>query len=263
MPRVEHDKGFTLIEMIGVLTIISILAAIVVPNVFKQIDRVNSDAETSNLRTLAGEFEQFILEKKQIPAPSNWSGSLAQVSALPLSKIAKNDRGFKRALYVDPRFMTTTDTNFAGYTQNTGLLTSPVSPRAMIVSNLKADVTASLTSFAAFDAVWNQSAGSVIIESDDLKIQRMHLSHLFNNLSLLNEKTASPYYQLENGTITSIPAMAGTTPGTMSLVVIYGTKIQLYQDPFPTGGLQHSLYSMGSDSFFFGTDGVSWFWGRP
>jgi len=262
--RAERNaKGFTLIEMIGVLTIISILAAIVVPNVFKQIDRVNSDAETRSLTALAGEFEQFILEKKQIPASNNWSALLAQLSALPQTKVAKNDRGFTRALYVDPRFMTATDTNFMGYTQNTGLLTRPISPRAMIVSNLKADVTTSLTTFAAFDAVWNQSAASSIIETDNLKIQRMHLSHLFNNLTLLNEKAASPYYQLENGTIGSIPALAGVTPGMVSLVVIYGTKIQLYQDPFPTGALQHTLYSMGSDSFFFGTDGVNWFWGRP
>lgn len=257
------DRGFTLIEMIGVLTIISVLAAIVVPNVFKQIDRVNSDAETRSLAALASEFEQFILEKKQIPSPVNWATSLAQVSAVPLPKIITNNRGFKRALYVDPRFFTAADSNFVGYTQNTGLLTMPVSPRVMIISDLKADVTANLTTYTAFDAVWNQSAGSVLSESDDLKIQRMHLSHLFNHLSLLNEKAASPYYQLDNGTLSPIPAVSGATPGAVTLVVIYGTKIQLFQDPYPTGVMQYALYSIASDSFFFGTDGVNWYWGRP
>lgn len=258
-----NQQGFTLVEVIGVLTIISVMAAVIVPNVFKQIDRVNQDAEEKNLAALASEMQQLILDQKTIPASAVWADVLAQVSDLPALQVRNNSRGFARGYFVDPRFFSTTDKAFSGFSQSIGLAALPVSPRLMIISNLKADIVDSLNTTAAFEAVWNQSAAAILVEGQDIKIQRMHIGHLFHTLLLQNEKAGNPSYQLDNGPITALPAASNIGISLTTLAVIDGSQIKLYQDPFPTGPLQHNIFLRSNDAFYFGTDTVAWFWGRP
>src|ERR1041385_6590157 len=49
-PNRRHNKGFTLIEMIGVLAVIAILAALLIPKIFEAINnsRINNAAVSYN-----------------------------------------------------------------------------------------------------------------------------------------------------------------------------------------------------------------------
>ena len=147
-----------MIEMIGVLAIIAILASAILPNMIQSVLHARADQETTTLATLASDLQHYILTNQQIPAPATatWTTALASVSNLPRDKVEFNENGFRRAIYYDPRFFTASDTAFSGYTQQSGAA-SVVSPRVMIVSNLQANAPAAPSSTTDFSAIWDQN----------------------------------------------------------------------------------------------------------
>ena len=258
-----NQRGFSLIELIGVLAIMSILASIILPNMLRRMDIANADAEASNLVSLASDLEQYITTQFTIPSTNTWASAIASVSALPINEVSNNKYGFKRGFYVDPKFFTATDIVFTDYQQTTGLLTPPVTPRIIIVSSLKGDALPAPTSSAAFDAIWNQTSAANVLESDSLKIHRIYLGHLFHPVLLLNSSTRIPSYQLNAQPIKPLPVASNGINGQLTIYVINRTQLTLHQDPYPTGTVQYTLFIQDQDSFLYGTDGVTWFWGRP
>ena len=255
--------GFSLIELIGVLAIMSILASIILPNMLKRMDIANADAEASNLVSLASELEQYITTQFTIPSVNTWASAIASVSALPINEVSSNKYGFKRGFYVDPKFFTATDVVFLDYKQTTGLLAPPVSPRIILVSDLKGNALPAPTTSAAFDAIWNQTPATSVLESDTLKVHRIYLGYLFHPVLLLNSSTQIPSYQLNTQPTKALPIANNGSNGQLTIYVINRTQLSLHQDPYPTGTVQYTLFIQDQDSFLYGTDGVLWFWGRP
>jgi len=251
-------KGFSLIEMIGVLAVMAILAAVIAPPVIQEINRAKADSETQNLVSMSKELEEYIRAKKIIPSAAGWVKAVASESTVQESKIKSNNSGFTRGYYVDPHFFTGTNKTFSAYVQNAGLTTAPVSPRIMIVSSLTANAPAPPTTFSVFDATWNQTAGKLVTESANVKIQRIHLGFLFHRVLLTNQSaTLTPSYRIEAGTKTSVPA---GSPGQLTRYVLDGSKLSLFLD---TGSLNYALLVREDESLLYGTDGSKWFWGRP
>lgn len=256
----RKQQGFTLIELVGVLAIMAILAAVIVPPVFQQIDRAAAEAEGQSLHAISRGLTTWIRSSARIPAPSGWVAAVASATAMPPEKIARNGRGFRRGYYVDPRFFGNAARPFAGYVQTRGLTSPPTSPRIMIVSNLHADAPPPPATPAAFDAIWKQTAAAAIKEGPSVHIERMNLAPLFHHVLMANRNSpAPPSYRLNRGRLHAIlPGRAVT-----DLYVLDGTRLSLYLDPSSGGGLDYAFIVREDASLMYGTDGRSWYWGRP
>src|SRR5213594_2279784 len=67
------SRGFTLIEMIGVLTVICILALALMPTLIKQMDRMAAEKETAQLKAFGEAFRSSVVKTKSIPNQAGWA----------------------------------------------------------------------------------------------------------------------------------------------------------------------------------------------
>ena len=66
--RTAFNKGFTLVEIMIVVAIIGLLAAIAIPNFIKARTTAQKNACINNLRQIDGAIQQWALENKKGPA---------------------------------------------------------------------------------------------------------------------------------------------------------------------------------------------------
>ena len=260
-----RSLGFTLLEMMGVIAIMSILASVMAPSIFKAIDDTFSSAEEENLASLESSLRAYIETSHQIPddATAAWVAAISNYSNLNSNAIEYNRRDFRRAIYFDPRFFTSTDTAFSGYTQTTGLNSAPVSPRAMIVSDLTANAPNAPTSTTAFDDIWNQTGSATLLENEKVKVHRMYLGDLFTHIVLTNSNAQQSAYSLDSGSNTyAVPAAVGAIDGNMTLYTLKNSPLNLYSVPFPSGGLVTRLTLQSNLSYRFELEGSDWVWKR-
>lgn len=261
--RTRGERGFTLIEMIGVLAIISTLAAVLVPNVVKTVDEAVGDAEGRDLTVLATALDSYTATQKSIPNTAGWVAALAGMTSMASNKVSLNERGFTRGYYVDPRFFTATATAFAGYTQTTGLTTAPVSPRILLVADLTRNAPAAPTTAAAFNAIWDQSAGATVVEGSRVKIQRIYLGDWFLPVLLTNQFTAATGYRIDSGTTASVPAGGGTG---ITRYVLKKSTVSLFKPTFPSGALERAVMIGSARELSYVSSGGAtpvWSWTAP
>ena len=268
MSKVSMDRnfGFTLIEMIGVLAIISTLAAVLVPNVVKSVDEAVMDAEGKDLNALASALDTYTSAQKRIPNAAGWVAALAGVTSMSSNKVNLNERGFRRAYYVDPRFFTATATAFAGYTQTNGRTTAPFSPRVMLVSDLTRNAPAAPTTAAAFNAIWNQSAGATIVEGARVRVQRIHLGSWFVPVLLTNQFTSAVAYRIDAGGAVSLVAAAAGGGTGVTRHLLKGSKVSLQKPPFPSGALERAVLVTSARELSYVSSGGAtpvWSWSAP
>lgn len=97
-----HERGLTLVEMIVVLAIIALVAALIVPNVIGRPDQARVTVANTDLKTISAALKMYRLDNGGYPttqqglsalakkpegadAPANWNaeGYLAQVPVDP------------------------------------------------------------------------------------------------------------------------------------------------------------------------------------
>ena len=258
-------RGFTLMEMIGVMAVLAILASVLAPSVFDTIDRAVAEAEERNLQELGDSMVSHILASKSIPRQNrnSWVPALTAYTSYPADRTEFNQRGFRRRLYVDPRFFSTVDTAFAGYTQTTGLTAFPNSPRMMLVSNVKGNVPGPTNLSADFNAIWDQTPSAPILEDQNTKIHRINLRQYFHRVLLTNANTQQPGYSLELQAAQPVPGAVGGVDGSLLRYVLEDTQLRLFATPYPAGGLSTSTLIKGELAMRYNTDGSSWFWESP
>src|SRR5438552_857859 len=70
-------RAFSLIEMVGVLAVMAILAAALVPALIRQMDRIAGEQESAALKSFGDALQQSILRKRYIPSASDWATNIA------------------------------------------------------------------------------------------------------------------------------------------------------------------------------------------
>lgn len=68
MKKLKSQKGFTLIEMLIVMLIITVLIAIAIPNVSKQTTAVDEKGCTAFVQMVQGQVESYRMDKRSVPS---------------------------------------------------------------------------------------------------------------------------------------------------------------------------------------------------
>lgn len=77
------DSGVTLIEMMVVLVIIGIVAALIVPNVIGRPDEARRSVAIADLRTIAASLEIYRLDNRSYPTTQQGLSALSTMPADP------------------------------------------------------------------------------------------------------------------------------------------------------------------------------------
>jgi prepilin-type N-terminal cleavage/methylation domain-containing protein len=194
-------KGFTMIELIGVLAIIAIAAVIVVPSFVRRADMAAQTRETSDLSTISDALVHSTLKYQRLPDETTWTNAAASWLLMSTRQIATTPRGYHRIFLVDSGGWLGMFFPGSPFTQGiSGAGAAPTQARAMLVSTVSGSLpinSGRLTS-AQFDAIWNLAPNAKPVtwtnwsgKGDDLLVQRLNFQPLFHRLILVNHDDAS------------------------------------------------------------------------
>ncbi len=223
-----RPNGFTLIEMIGVLAAIALLAALLLPALTKQTDRLASDQETATLQVFGDAFQRSVLRNRYIPGTNDWAAVIGTEMSLDISEVVTNSRRLVRYFLVDPALAVGTNGLGLPYAQSNfgfgsivnagGQVVPPINPRVMLLSSLGRPftnlVSGNSLSSGDFSNIWNAAEGTVPSATvfnnwrgsgEDLKIQRINLAPLFVRLMLFtNSSSTFSYYSVDTGSSSNL-----------------------------------------------------------
>lgn len=235
-------KGFTLIEIIGVIAIIAILASVIAPNLAREITRTQAQAEQKELETIADALVRVMQDSRTIPGMTigQWDVAVAGQLDVPTTKISQSRGSGGRRLILDPASTQAVPYNqvtlFSTGVNPAGTLptVAPSSMRLLLLGDLTNPVPNTALTVAQFDAVWNQT-GTIpagFVEGNTFVVSRRNFAQQFHMITL-STSAAEPacdaaLWALDNATPKVIPASAS-----LSVALIEGTRIQLFRRDTP------------------------------
>jgi general secretion pathway protein G len=99
MQAASKQRGFTLIEVMVVVVILGILAALIVPNVIGKDDEARVKATSVDLKQIAGALDQYRLDNHKYPTTEE---GLAALQKKPASAKVFPDGGYLPGSIEDP-----------------------------------------------------------------------------------------------------------------------------------------------------------------
>jgi type II secretory pathway pseudopilin PulG len=188
----RSEEGFSVIELVGVLTIISLIAVAAAPAFIKRIDHDFRTTERQTLQKLASGLKESCVRKLQIPTGPNWAATIASNLDLNISQVSTNSRKHLRLFVQDPGF--TVNGASLPYAQGGGATVAPVNARGMILSTAAVPLPdLSSISGADFTNIWTTANGtkptaltSWTGTGEDLVIERVEFAPIFHKVVLIN-----------------------------------------------------------------------------
>jgi type II secretory pathway pseudopilin PulG len=198
--RHRPSQGLTLIEFIGVLAILAIFAAILIPSTVRQLDQVAGDQEAATLKSLSDAFHRGVIRHRYIPSQADWANFVATELGVTAQSVTTNGRKQPRYFLIDPALRIGTNSTGLPFAQSNWVEGSvvkfgsntiaPLSPRTIILSSVGIPLTNAVSGVppsADFNAIWNSTNSSgtpFAYVREDLRIQRIDLSSLFVRVAL-------------------------------------------------------------------------------
>lgn len=97
-----RNRGFTLIELIGVLAILTILSSVVAPNVLRSIERAAVRAERESAHAIGEQLKLHLRDQGNPADPNNWAVEIAAYSEMSATDLVTNKRQMPRVMIYDP-----------------------------------------------------------------------------------------------------------------------------------------------------------------
>lgn len=192
--RPSSIAGFSLIEVIGVVAVLTILLATLAPMMIAGYDRSARDREQRELESIGRALHQHILRNSHIPNAAGFPTAVANQLGWTTSSVTHNPRGLRRAYLLDPRL-----TNHFPIPFNQsplGLTNLPnVELGILLLGTVGEPLPAGVVSgFAssqtAYSNLWNLTEGNLPADwtwdgrPEDLRIARVNVGTLFVPLVL-------------------------------------------------------------------------------
>lgn len=202
-PTLRTVGGFSLLEMLGVLVIVVVLAAALLPHMIKHVDLATRAQEVGNLATVRDALTLEVLRNATVPDAAGWVQAVANWSGFPPSQVATNARRHNRIYFAQ----TSLNPSSLPYTQTAAGTGKPANLRAMVISTLGGDhldagncpnPNGGTLSEADFNLLWETPDGSRPASGlwanwngrpDDFLVQRIDYAPLFHHLVLINRDT--------------------------------------------------------------------------
>lgn len=207
--HLTNRAAFTLLEFIGVVAVLALVAAMLAPVVIKRMDRAALTRETADLAAMAEGLEQHILRNQTIPAPATLAQDVGNEMSLSAGDIATTPRQYNRVFLADPSLQL--GGGGLPYTQTTNGTPRPFTARLMMISTI-AKPLPTITS-GQFNNIWDTPEGTTPSgwttwtgQGEDLRIKRINLEPLFHQLILINhDDDAVGQFSIGNSGPMSVP----------------------------------------------------------
>lgn len=211
-----------MIEMLGIMAIVALLALAIVPMLLTELDRVARQQEDSALKRIGEGLEKYVVRNQFIPDQTTWASAVSATLGDSTDRVLTNSRGLSRVLIIDPTFGVGTNGTVRPPFNQTALGSSAVTnPRYVIVSSMGQSLPATLTngfaaSSTAFDELWNLQDGAKPAtwswsgNGADLRVQRVNLAPFFHQVTLNNGTTLQGKYSVNGSTPITLPTSVYT-----------------------------------------------------
>ena len=234
----RSEDGISLIEVIGVLAILTLMVAIAAPVAIRRLDAAARDAEKTNLAAISEAYVRSSLSTRQFPTLTAMPQQIAGYLNVHTNKVRANRRGLNRVYLSHPNF----SLNGGGlqYVQTTqGVTNSPLSANARLLVVSSLSVALPTINPSNFDNIWNTPEKSVPSSlstwtgrGEDLIVERIELAPRFYKVVLLNLEplSAAARYSIDSHPMTN--AASGTR---VAGYFLEGTVVSFYRSASTNG----------------------------
>lgn len=245
-----------MVEMIGVLAVMAILAAMLLPNMVRKLAEAKSTKEDRNLQSLAQGLLEYVRTRQIIPGSTAWATNIAEMTGLNVIEILRvttTDTNSARVFIVHPAFTPSTGSNPI-YTNASAGASAPSEARLMIVSTTKSSLALPITSGKASNTAPNRQAFQDVWDwnydpttkappsgwpaawnnnGEHLHVQRINLAPLFYHVTVSNTQfpTNIPFAKFDN-----LSPIAFDVTNAVDAYYIHGTSVRLYKHDTPYVG---------------------------